>query len=368
MAENNDQDNFDAENFSSAAASANKKASGRIFAVEEDTGPKINLDEEIEKNIKIRTMPKKFKVSSAGGDKKTKVVGAIIMVVGVLVMAAAVYLAYIYLINPQGKGTPAPTPTPPVTQTPTPTPSTPQTPVTNVPAQPTSPTVATSTQPTPPVNIPATSTPPVATSTPAVPASSTPPVATSTPPNPSAPIGAKNITALSIAEKALFGADPAKNDSDGDSYPDLSEVLNLYDPAGTGKIIDNPHIGVYQNPADHYSVDYPKNWKVQSLENGDSLLFTAADNSIVEIISQPNAQKQKIKDWYNGQFPDNQAADAQLAGRDGWQGIFHQDQENFYLADLAGNRIYTISYIPANPSDLSYYNIFLMMINSFTVK
>ena len=61
-------------------------------------------------NISIRTMPKKFKISSEGQDGKTKVVGAVIMVVGAFVLIALVYLAYIYLIKPAPKKPEAETP------------------------------------------------------------------------------------------------------------------------------------------------------------------------------------------------------------------------------------------------------------------
>ncbi|HTW97015.1 MAG TPA: hypothetical protein VMD74_05155 [Candidatus Methylomirabilis sp.] len=320
--------------------------SGRIFAA--PAPEKVDLDKEIEQSIRIRTMPKKFKISTAKTDKKTTVAGAVIMIVGVLVLAAAVYLAYIFLINPQGK--PAATPTPPASNTPAPTPETP------------APTPTPTPTPTPPV---ATSSSPVATTT--------PPVATTTPvvtpaAIPGAPVGAKVVSALSDAEKTLFGADPTKDDSDGDGYSDLSEALNLYNPAGPGKITDNAHIGVYQNAPDKYSVDYPKIWKTANLQNGDSLIFTAADNSVIEIVSQDNTSGLSVKDWYNGQFPDNPASDAQITSRDGWQGIFQADQLNYYLVDNAHKKIYVISYIPATASDLSYYNVFLLMINSFVVK
>lgn len=345
-----EKDNLD------AGSSADSKSGGRIFAGTEGVNPKINLDAEIEKNIRIRTMPRKFKISSKTGDKKTTVIGAIIMVVGLLVLISAVYLAYMFLINPQKK-TPAPAvnnppvvePEKPVVKTPTPPPVEKiETPVVT-PDVPVAPIV-------------------VATSTPAVATSTVPEVVTTTPPISNAPTGAKVVASLSVAEKTLFGADPSKTDSDGDGFDDLAEVLALYNPTGTGKITDNPQIGVYQNTAAKQGVYYPKNWRMQNLENGDLLLFTAADNSLIQIISQPNAGKQNIKAWYSEQFPDAMITDADIYSRDGWQGIFQQDKEIFYLADSAGNRLYTISYVPAANNDISFYNIFLMMINSFTVK
>jgi hypothetical protein len=378
--EKNEAVDFDAE-------AQDEKSGGRIFSATEKNAPKINLDEDIEKNIRIRTMPRKFKVSTATGDKKTTVVGAIIMVVGFLVLASAVYLAYIFLINPKPAATPAASipqntvPAPVVVkpvQVATPAPvvatSSLQTPV-----------VATSTPATSTVPVIATSTTPIATSTAPILATSTISQATSTAPVIASSTSAINILTtgvlppgstitdsdkdgLSNSEEAIFGTDPSKVDSDGDGYSDGAEVLSLYNPAGAGKITTNPHIAVYQDPTAGFTVDYPKIWTMQNLNKGQSIIFSAADNSFIEIISMPDTGKMSIKDWYNSQFPDTPVTDANVVTKNGWQGIFHQTGETFYLADAAKKNIYTISYTPAADSHPDYYHIFLMMINSFTLK
>jgi len=345
-----------------------KKGTGRIFSMTDNSEPKINLDEEIERNIRIRAMPRKFKLSTASGGKRTTIVGVIIMVVGLLVLGAAVYLAYIFIINPK----PA-TPAPVVSE-----PNTPVTPPVTTPI-------------TPPVKIP----PPVkaVTSTPVVVpsqnASSSQPVkATSTVPTSTVssvsssttsalahdglPPGASVIDSdhdgLTDAEEAIFGTDPNKADTDGDGYSDGAEVLGLYDPNGLGKITTNSHVAVFQDSAAKFMVDYPKIWQVQNLNNGQSIIFSAADNSFIEVVAMPDTGKLSIKDWYNNQFPDNPVTDAKVIAKNGWQGIFHQNQETFYLADAARNNIYTISYAPVSDSNPLYYHIFLMMINSFALK
>jgi hypothetical protein len=350
-----------------------KKGTGRIFSMTENAEPKINLDEEIEKNIRIRAMPRKFKLSTASGGKKTTIVGIIIMVVGLLVLGAAVYLAYVFLINPKPV-TPAPvvsepiTPvTPPVAKPVKPAPVSP-------PASTPAPVKAATSTPVTPVNVAASSSQPVK-------ASSTVPTSTASNINSSStsalthdglPPGASVIDSdhdgLTDTEEAVFGTDPNKPDTDGDGYSDGAEVLGLYDPIGSGKITTNPHIAVFQVSAAKFTVDYPKNWQAQNLNNGQSIIFSAADNSFIEVIAMPDTGKLSIKDWYNSQFPDNPATDASVITKNGWQGIFHQNQETFYLADAAKNNIYTISYAPVSDSNPLYYHIFLMMINSFTLK
>jgi hypothetical protein len=366
---NNSQSNLSGE---STSGGFSPKGSGRIFkGGEEETAPKLNLDEEIEKNIKIRTMPKsKAKPIENSGGKQNKAVGAIIMVVGLLVLLAAVYLAYVFLIKPQSnnsaknttsvnntvsKGTESPTPkkTEPA--------KTNETTVTPIGA------IASSSVPSTSAST-STATSVIGQPINQIASSTTSNVPTSSVPIAGAPIGAKSVNGLSAAEKALFGTDLEKTDSDGDGYSDQSEIMKLYNPAGAGKITDNQHISAYQNANNGYSIDYPKNWKVQNLENGDTLIFTAADNSLIEVISQPNPQKQTIKDWYNAQFSEKPAVDADITTQNGWQGIFQEEKFIFYLVDSAKSKIYTISYVPATEKDLSYYNIFLMMINSFVAK
>jgi hypothetical protein len=358
-------------------SSSGKKAGGRIFAVAETAAPNVNLDEEIEKNIRIRTMPRKFKISSKAGDKKTTVVGAVIMIVGFLVMAAAVYLAYIYLIKPQ-----TPVSAPPVSNVPKVSQEPVKTPATTIPAvtpaTTTVPAVATTTPIATPVatsstNV-ASSTTPVATSTqPVVAASSSPAFsASSTLAHDGLPLNSKVIDSdndgLSDAEEILLGTDPSKADTDGDSYHDGAEVLNLYDPTSSGKITANPHIAVFADAAADFSVDYPKIWQVQNLNSGQTVIFSAADNSFIEIVAMTDVGKLSIKDWYNSQFPETPVTDADVVTKNGWQGVFHQNREIFYLTDSGRSNIYTISYVPATDSNPTFYHIFLMMINSLILK
>jgi hypothetical protein len=363
--EKDDLNNLDAEEKGNG-----NKPSGRIFSTIEEDNPKVNLDEEIEKNIRIRTMPRKFKISTAAGDKKTTIVGAVIMIVGVLVLIAAVYLAYIFLINPKA----APAPVPKTTTQP------------SAPAQPANPSpattpakIATTTGKITPTPV-ATSTNKVASSTQPIIATTTAPVATTTAPfsasstlaHDGLPPGSKVLDSdkdgLTDAEEAIFGTDPNKADTDGDGYLDGAEVLSLYNPTGSGKIAADQYIGVYADAAANFSVNYPKIWQVQNLNSGQSIIFSAADNSFIEIVSMPDTGHLSIKDWYNGQFPDTPVTDADIVAKNGWQGVFHQSRETFYLADSARNTIYTISYVPATDGEPLYYHIFLMMINSFILK
>jgi hypothetical protein len=348
--EKNKQIDFEPDD--SSGESAGKKGEGRIFRAEEE-GPKINLDAEIEKDIRIRTMPKKFKVSGGQGGKQNTAVGAIIMIVGFLVLSAAVYLSYVFLINPRAA---KPSSAPKETTAPATKEKPAQTPAPSVPATTPSPAEKASSSPE-------TGTEPVESTASTIPEAQ----ATSTAPAISGIIDSDG-DGLSNAEEVLLGTDPAKSDSDGDGYTDFAELFNLYNPAGSGKIIENYHISEYSNATAGYDVYYPKNWAVQSLDAGNSVIFSASDNSFIQIIAQPDSGGKGILEWYSEQFPEIPVAADKVIARDGWQGIFHEDKQIIYMADSAKKKIFVISYVPAAEGDESYYNIFLLMVNSFAVK
>jgi hypothetical protein len=107
---------------------------------------------------------------------------------------------------------------------------------------------------------------------------------------------------------------------------------------------------------------------VQNLNNGQTVIFSAADNSFIEIVAMTDVGKLSIKDWYNSQFPETPITDADVATKNGWQGVFHQNREIFYLTDAGRNNVYTISYVPATDFNPNLYHVFLMMINSLVLK
>lgn len=341
-------------------------AGGRGLDYERDIAAKSNIDDELEKNLLIRVMPRKFKVSVSNPVKtKTKAVGAVIMIVGLLVMGAAVYLVYAFLINPKKVETPNP-----IQRPVTPAPATDKKEDVKKPEE-KSATTTPKVNPSANNSVPSSTTPVVAkpaTSTPAVSpaATSTAPVATSTPDIGGGATLDTDQDGLSDAEEVLYGTNSALADSDGDGYSDKAEVDGLYNPAGPGRLAANLNISQYKEAQNRYSVFYPNRWRVQVV--GDSVIFSSPDNSFVQIVAEQNPDKKTILTWYNEQFTDAPAILADVVIKNGWEGIYHQDKEIFYLTDAAKKNIYTISYVPAKEGDMIYYHIFQMMIASFALE
>jgi len=169
-------------------------------------------------------------------------------------------------------------------------------------------------------------------------------------------------------EEILLGTSATFSDSDGDGYSDLTEINKGYNPAGAGKLSDNAYLSEYNNPIFSYSIFYPRDWVAQSLTGNATVIFTAPDNSLIQISAQENSDRAGILGWYESAFSDVSATYDQLLSSASWDGVIGTDNLNFYLTDLNHKNIYVISYISAVADRLAYPNIFKLMINSLVIK
>jgi len=172
---------------------------------------------------------------------------------------------------------------------------------------------------------------------------------------------------LTGKEEVLLGTSDDNVDSDGDTYSDYMEITNLYNPAGAGKLADNPNIGEYINKTFGYSALYPANWTRTSVGGDDSIMFKSEDNQFIQVIVQPNADRQSIKDWYTQQFSVETIEGGQEISGNGWSGIRSEDGLFIYLTDNNRNYLFVLSYNAGPSGILDYKNIFAAMIKSFVI-
>ena len=172
---------------------------------------------------------------------------------------------------------------------------------------------------------------------------------------------------LADKEEILLGCDAGNMDSDGDGYNDLSEVMNLYNPAGANKLINNPNISKYLNNSFNYNLLYPADWSFSAIGGDDSVMFRSSDNQFIQVIGQDNQDREPIGNWYKKQFDIAAIDSAKLIITDNWQGIKSEDGLIIYLTDKQYNNIITITYIPGQDNVLDYINIFEMMIKSLEI-
>ena len=168
-------------------------------------------------------------------------------------------------------------------------------------------------------------------------------------------------------EEAWLGTNPNNQDSDGDSYPDAGEIKNGYNPAGPGKLADNAGLKAYSNTPFGYRTIAP-NWFEQSLNSGDTILFGAPDDSLIQVSVQDNADHLGILNWYSEAFPGTAVTYDKLKDADGWQGVWSEDKLNFYLTDSKRERLYVISYIAAVSGRLAYPTAFSIIIDNFQTE
>ena len=173
---------------------------------------------------------------------------------------------------------------------------------------------------------------------------------------------------LTDIEEILLSTGTSTPDSDGDGYVDGAEILNLYDPAGAGKLAANSNIALYENKTFAYEIFYPATWQTSVNGGDDSLMFKSGDNQFVQIIVQPNANKQALDAWYAEQLNVPAINEADRADSANWQGLKSSDGLNLYLMDKKQNYIFSLTYNPGGSNILEYFNIFQMMIKSFRLK
>ncbi|MFA4999947.1 MAG: hypothetical protein WC545_01130 [Patescibacteria group bacterium] len=172
---------------------------------------------------------------------------------------------------------------------------------------------------------------------------------------------------LNDDEEAVFGTALDLSDSDNDGYDDLAEIKNNYNPAGEGRLENNSALEIYigSNPA--YQLLYPKNWPV--LDAGDGLtIFTAPDDSLIQISVQDNPTGANILNWYESYFSGETVSYDRLKSGETWEGIAGPDGFNFYLTDKNQKNIFIISYISSASGRMTYANILEMMINSLMIE
>ena len=182
------------------------------------------------------------------------------------------------------------------------------------------------------------------------------------------PVIDTDVDGLFDDEEAVLGTLSTSADSDADNYGDLAELQKGYNPAGTGKLETNLYLSKYSNTAFKYETLIPKSWSAQSWNNEATEVFTAPDQSLIQISVQENSDKISILNWYGQSFPDSPATYDRLASTDSYDGIMGEDGLNFYLIDKDKKYIIVATYIPVASNHLAYPNIFKLIIDSLVIK
>lgn len=174
---------------------------------------------------------------------------------------------------------------------------------------------------------------------------------------------------LTDKEEEVLGTNVNGQDSDGDGYKDLAEVNNSYNPTGAGKLSDDKKLGTYANTTFNVSVLYPVAWQQTVASSDDSIIFTAPDGQFIQVLVQPNSDREDIVSWYKKTFDVENIPTTQLVTNPNWDGVRTPDGLTAYLTNKDKSYIFVVTYNLGNSRVLNYKNILELMLRSlhFTV-
>jgi len=171
---------------------------------------------------------------------------------------------------------------------------------------------------------------------------------------------------LTDAEEKVFGTNPKKPDTDGDSYLDGAEVESGYDPTlATGaKIADSAKFKKYINEHFGYSVSYPVDWLAKPVDEVSSeVIFKGEGDEFIEILAVDNPEKLSATAWYAKQAGNLQAGEVPTIKLGNITWAVSLDGLNMYTSN--GRYLITVSYNIGNGEQASYYKLFHVMLKFF---
>ncbi|MFH1291902.1 MAG: hypothetical protein ABIH87_01760 [bacterium] len=171
---------------------------------------------------------------------------------------------------------------------------------------------------------------------------------------------------LSDKAEEIFGTDPSIYDSDEDTFADGHEVFYLYNPNGIKpeRLIDSGKVKIYVNPVYQYSLYYPADWQIGSVDkNQQDILFSTLNGENIEVRVIEH-QGQSFEDWFS-----KWARDEKYAQLEDFTNVFiekakrRQDELVYYFID--DTYVYVIVYHAGIDNTVNYRSIITMMSRSF---
>lgn len=169
---------------------------------------------------------------------------------------------------------------------------------------------------------------------------------------------------LTAVEEQLYGTNEIVSDTDGDGYPDGSELLNGYDPTkANGALAASGLFKTFSGQG--YSIIYPTNWKLNSLSSTE-VIFQSDGGEFVEIITIMNSNRLSLFDWYKEELPGSNAESTVELKINSLDALRTADHLNYYLTMPSDTSlIYLVTYNVGNLSEANYMTTFGAMIKSF---
>lgn len=172
---------------------------------------------------------------------------------------------------------------------------------------------------------------------------------------------------LTDQEEMILSTSNEKIDSDVDGYDDRAELLNLYNPAGAGKLSINPNIKQYVNNTYGFNLLYPYSWNQANLDGDNSVVFKADNGHFFQVIIMPNNNNEHIEEWYKTQFW-NGTEKYEIISLGDLRAVKSENGLMVYLTDKNQKNIFAFTYNLGLGKIMEYKNLFEVMIKSFEIK
>jgi hypothetical protein len=167
-------------------------------------------------------------------------------------------------------------------------------------------------------------------------------------------------------ESEVFGSDANDPNTDNDSYVDLNEVLNLFDPARPTPALlrDNPQLAIYSNVTQSYVVYRPAIWGVREADAElREVFFNAPLGEFIEVLVEDKQEGQSLVDWYLAQSPGVTSSQIEIfTTKNGLSALLSPDRMTGYVD--AGDRVIVVTYNIGSQLEIRYRVTHLMMVHS----
>jgi hypothetical protein len=148
-----------------------------------------------------------------------------------------------------------------------------------------------------------------------------------------------------VEETEIYGSDPIKTDTDGDTFNDGNEVAHLYDPMekAPAKLEDSTEVKKITNQTAGYSVLIPAKWTLSG-DGTAQFIATATNGEFLQVIAASKPAGQSLVEWYLAMSPGTSASAVERTRTiQGYDALRSPDRLTTYV-DAADGRVFTLTY------------------------
>ncbi|HCC22152.1 TPA: hypothetical protein DEP86_01980 [Candidatus Uhrbacteria bacterium] len=189
------------------------------------------------------------------------------------------------------------------------------------------------------------------------------------PPEPVPSVDTDSDGLTDAEETIIYGSDPNISNSDGDSFVDLNEVLNLFDPAKKepARLGDNPGISTYRNVDYGIEIFYPTAWGKSDLPAEQSVRFSSSTGETFKITLFTKQSETTLDDWLRSAPVGGVSAVGQAGrsiNRHGYEQVTMSDRRTVLISD--GMNVALLRYELEGQLEVRYRVTLSVMANSLT--